>query len=81
MTTPTKEQIEAQKNEVTAERDAYQRAAIQAEANELILHRRLSGYVDAELSHYKSRTEALERQLKEQTAPEEDPAEVVEESS
>lgn len=81
MSNHTKEQVEAQRDQVTAERDAYRRAAMQAEANELILHRRLSEYVDAELSHYKTRAEALEKQLEEQNLPEEEPAEAEEESS
>jgi len=45
--------------EVEAERDAYRRAAMTAEANELILHRRLNGYLEAEIAGLTAEVRAL----------------------
>lgn len=50
-------------DEVSRERDVYRQLCTIAESNELKLHRKLSGYVDSEMTALKKRNEDLERHI------------------
>lgn len=57
------------------ERDAYRQAAITAEANELTLHRKISGYIEDELEQLRDevakwRSVAASQSSEESTEPE-----------
>lgn len=49
------------------EKELYRRVATLAESNELMLHRKLSPFVEGEASRLRTRNEALEKALKENT--------------